>query len=175
MADLYGANSLKEEALRHLVANRKEEVVKAAIRETLQENPRLMADLFAAIEIWIREDQIDKNNFDETKCGQIIWLKIINTRMTQVVRSRRREYREVSFDRTTLRSKSENFLWIWSFPILFSVFVSASYNKYMTPCAFENSSLVDIKSMFCFRLQAQSIHNGWNQVRSCGQLQQYGT
>ena len=51
MADLYGADSLKEEALRHLVANRKEEVVKAAIRETLQENPRLMADLFAAIEV----------------------------------------------------------------------------------------------------------------------------
>ena len=51
MGDLYGADSLKEEALRHLVANRKEEVVKAAIRETLQENPRLMADLFAAIEV----------------------------------------------------------------------------------------------------------------------------
>ena len=51
MAELYGANSLKEEALRHLVANRKKEVVKAAIREALQENPRLMADLFAAIEV----------------------------------------------------------------------------------------------------------------------------
>ena len=50
-ADLYEANSLKEEALRHLVANRKEEVVKAAIRETLQENPRLLADLFAAMDI----------------------------------------------------------------------------------------------------------------------------
>ena len=51
IADLHEANSLKEEALRHLVANRKEEVVKTAIRETLQENPRLMADLFAAIEV----------------------------------------------------------------------------------------------------------------------------
>ena len=51
MADLYGANSLKEEALRHLVANRKEEVVKAAIRETVQEIPRLVADLFAAMDI----------------------------------------------------------------------------------------------------------------------------
>ena len=51
MADLYEANSLMEEALRHLVANRKEEVVKAAIRETVQEIPRLVADLFAAMDI----------------------------------------------------------------------------------------------------------------------------
>ena len=51
MGDLYGADSLKEEALRHLVANRKEEVVKAAIRETVQEIPRLVADLFAAMDI----------------------------------------------------------------------------------------------------------------------------
>jgi len=51
IADLHEANSLKEEALRHLVANRKEEVVKAAIRETVQEIPRLVADLFAAMDI----------------------------------------------------------------------------------------------------------------------------
>ena len=51
IADLYGANTLKEEALRYLVVNRKEEEVKAAITETLKKNPRLMADLFVAIDI----------------------------------------------------------------------------------------------------------------------------
>ena len=50
MADLYGANSLKEEALRHLVANRKEEVVKVAIREALKE---IHSSRLTFLQLWI--------------------------------------------------------------------------------------------------------------------------